>query len=133
MINNVPRPCVDEPLVAQRVIFSPHTWGFIQKSKLVVQRVQEIDKKIEPCYTPIKPRNLTRRQAKRGSSERQEVCSVLYGILTDEELTEIVVDAAHAAGFENPERLRQEFRLRVIEKRLLDQYGDLDNWDLDSS
>ncbi|MBS3933335.1 MAG: hypothetical protein KGZ35_03180 [Truepera sp.] len=53
---------------------------------------------------------------------------MLYGILADDELTEMVMDAAGAAEIANPERLRDEFRLGLAEYRLLEQYGSHDAW-----
>lgn len=61
-----------------------------------------------------------------------EVYSVLHSILSDDELVEMAMDAANAAGIENPERLRAELQLRLAECRLLEQYGSLDEWDCDS-
>lgn len=133
MIDRAPRLSVDEPLVGQRVTTSPHPWGLLLKHKLVVQRVWEIDNQTILCFNALKPKNLARRQAKRGSSVSQEVCSVLCGILTDEELVDLVIDAAHAANVSNTEKLRAELELRLTEYRLLRQYGSLDEWDYDSS
>lgn len=133
MIDNVPRPSVDEPLVGQRVTTSPHSWGLLLKRKLVVQRVREIDNQTILCFNALKPKNLARRQAKRGSSVSQEVCSVLYGILADDELVNLVMDAAHAANVSNTEKLMAEFKLRLVEYRLQEQCGSLDEWDCDTS
>jgi len=58
MMVNTPRPSVDEPLVAQRVITSPHSWGLYLSNKLVVQKVREIDKTHDllSCHRTGKPR-----------------------------------------------------------------------------
>jgi len=80
MMGSVPRLSVDEPLVVQRVI-CPHTRGVTTlKSKLVVQRVREIDKLSTPRYNALNPKNLARRQAERGSSVSLEVspCSTAF-------------------------------------------------------
>ncbi len=63
---------------------------------------------------------------------RLEVDSLLYGILADEDLIQIVLDAARAAEIENTTRLRAEFQLRLADYRLLGQYGDLDQGEKDS-
>lgn len=134
MMSGVPRQILrgDEPLVGQRVT-RPHIRGVVMaKSKLVVQRVQEIDRSHSLCYTPLKPQNPPRRQAERGSWARLEVHSVLYGILADEDLTEMVMDAAYAAEVENLARLRAEFLLLLAKHRLLEQFGSLD-WGYDTS
>jgi hypothetical protein len=58
---------------------------------------------------------------------------VLYGILADDELVNLVMDAAHAANVSNTEKLRAELELRLVEYRLQEQYGSLDEWDCDTS
>jgi len=133
MMVNTPRPSVDEPLVAQRVITSPHSWGLYLSNKLVVQRVREIDKTQKICYRTIKPGNPARRQAEKGSTVRLEVVSVLYGILANDELIDLVMDAAHAANVSNSEKLRAELELRLAEYRIQEQYGSVDEWDCDTS
>jgi len=135
MMVNTPRPSVDEPLVAQRVITSPHSWGLYLSNKLVVQRVREIDKTQLICYRAIKPGNPARRQAEKGSTVRLEVISLLYGILADDEITALVMDAAHAADIPNPyiAKLRAELELRLAEYRIQEQHGSVDEWDCDTS
>ncbi len=135
MMVNTPRQSVDEPLVAQRVITSPHSWGLYLSSKLVVQRVWEIDETRKICYSALKPKNPARRQAEKGSSVRLEVISLLYGILADDEITALVMDAARAADIPNPyiAKLRVELELRLVEYRMQEQYGSLDEWDCDTS
>ena len=135
MMVNAPRPSVDEPLVVQRVTTSPHPWGSCLGYKLVVQRVWEIDTSQKICYSVLKPKNPARRQAEKGSSVRLEVCSVLYGILADDELIALVMDAARAAGVPNPylTKLRAELELRLAEYRLQEQYGSVDKRDCNTS
>jgi len=135
MMVNTPRPSVDEPLVAQRVITSPHSWGLYLSNKLVVQRVREIDKTKKICYRAIEPGNPARRHAERGSTVRLEVYSVLYGILADDELIALVMDAARAAGIPDPylTKLRAELELRLAEYRIQEQYGSVDEWDCNTS
>ena len=135
MMVSTPRPSVDEPLVAQRVITSPHPWGLYLSNKLVVQRVREIDAAQKICYSALNPKNPARRQAEKGSSVSQEVCSVLYDILADDELIDLVMDAARAAGVPDPylTKPRAELELRLAEQRLLKRFGSLDEWDCDSS
>jgi len=58
---------------------------------------------------------------------------VLYGILANEKLIELVMDAAQAANIADTKNLRAELELRLAEYRLLEQYGSLDEWDCDSS
>ncbi|MFZ5991147.1 MAG: hypothetical protein ACOYW9_05155 [Deinococcota bacterium] len=130
MIDNVPRPSVDEPLVASRIVFSPHKWGCKPKPKLVASRIDNLNRL---CYTATKPKNPTRRQAERGLSVRLEVFSLLYGILADDELIELVMNAARAANVSDTKNLRAELELRLAEYRQLEQYGSLDEWDCDSS
>lgn len=135
MMSSVPRQSLrgDEPLVGQRVT-RPHFRGVvISKAKLVVQRVREIDINSNMCYRALRPKDPARRQADKGSSVTLEVHSVLYGVLADEDLTEMVMDAAYAAKVENLERLRAEFQLRLADYRSLEQYGFLDQWDYDTS
>jgi len=43
------------------------------------------------------------------------------------------MDAAHAANVSNSEKLRAELELRLVEYRLQEQYGSLDEWDCDTS
>lgn len=133
MMVNTPRPSVDEPLVVQRVTTSPHSWGSCSGCKLVVRRVWEVDAAQKICYSALNPKNPARRQAEKGSSVSQEVCSVLYGILANDELIDLVMDAAHAANVSNSEKLRAELELRLVEYRLQEQYGSLDEWDCDTS
>jgi hypothetical protein len=57
------------------------------------------------------------------------VVSVLYGILADEDLIQLVLDAARAAEAKNLGRLRAELELRLAEHRMLEQYGSHDAWD----
>lgn len=133
MIDNVPRLSVDEPLVVQRVTTSPHSWGLLPKHKFVVQRVWEIDNQIILCFNALKPKNPARRQAERGLSVRREVFPLLYGILANDELIELVMDAARAASILDTTKHRAELELRLAEYRLLEQYGSLDEWDYDSS
>lgn len=64
---------------------------------------------------------------------RLEVFSLLYGILADDELIELVMNAARAANVSDTKNLRAELELRLAEYRLLEQYGSLDEWDCDSS
>ncbi len=56
---------------------------------------------------------------------------MLYGILADDELVELVMDAARAANVPNIAKLRAELELRLGEYRLFEQYGSLDEWDCD--
>jgi len=135
MMVNTPRPSVDEPLVVQRVTTSPHSWGSCSGRKLVVQRVWEIGKTQLICYRAIEPGNPARRHAERGSTVRLEVCSVLYGILADDELIALVMDAARAAGVPDPylTKLRAELELRLAEYRIQEQYGSVDEWDCNTS
>ena len=122
----VPRPSVDEPLVAQRVT-DPHECGdVVGKPKLVDHRVLGIDKALDICYSSIKPKNPTRRQAERDSPVKQEVVSLLYGSLADEDLVCLVLDAARAANVQNTKKLIAEFELRLAEYRLFEQYGSPD-------
>jgi hypothetical protein len=58
---------------------------------------------------------------------------VLYGILADDELVDLVMDAAHAANITDTKKLRAELELRLAEYRLLEQNGSLDEWDFDTS
>lgn len=138
MIDIVPRLSVDEPLVVQKVIpnraILPHFRGAtISESKLVVQKVRRIDSPSAICYSANDLHGLARRQAVKGHLGSLEVFSLLYGILADDELTEMVMDSAMAAEVENLSRLQAEFELRLAEYRLLAQYGCLDPWDCDSS
>ncbi|WMT56028.1 hypothetical protein [Truepera radiovictrix] len=57
--------------------------------------------------------------------------SVLYGSLADEDLVQLVADAARAARVRNLAQLLAELRLRLAEYRLLEQHGayDADAWD----
>ncbi|ADI15421.1 hypothetical protein Trad_2311 [Truepera radiovictrix DSM 17093] len=135
MIGAVPRTRVDEPLVAHRVALqaklSPHPWGFAEIFKLVAHRVLGIDKAHHIFYNLPNPKNPARRQAERGSPVRKEVNSVLYGSLADEDLVQLVADAARAARVRNLAQLLAELRLRLAEYRLLEQHGayDADAWD----
>lgn len=64
---------------------------------------------------------------------RLEVISLLYGILADDELIELVMDAANAANVSNTEKLRAELELRLVEYRMQEQYGSLHECDCDTS
>lgn len=58
---------------------------------------------------------------------------MLYGILADDELIDLVIDAAHAANISDTKNLRAELELRLAEYRLLEQSGSLDEWNFDTS
>jgi hypothetical protein len=102
---------------------------------LVVQRVWEIDTAQKICYRAIQPGNPARRQAEKGSTVRLEVISLLYGILANDELIALVMDAARAAGIPDPylTKLRAELELRLAEYRIQEQYGSVDEWDCNTS
>lgn len=129
MIGTAPRTRVDEPLVAHRVALqatlSPRLWGYAKVFKLVANRVLGIDKDVDVDYTSSKAKNPTRRQAERGSPPRKEVNSVLY-ILADDDIVQLVTDAARAARVPNLAQLLAEVRLRLAAHRLLEQYGAYD-------
>jgi hypothetical protein len=128
MIAGAPRTSVDEPLVVQRVEPSPQVWGLPRKFKLVVHGVFRFENFPRVCYDAINLQNPTRRQAERGSPVRLEVNSVLYGILADEGLVQLLLDAVRAAQIKNLARLRAKLELRLAEHRMLEQYGALDAW-----
>jgi hypothetical protein len=123
MIQNVPCPGVDGPSLIIRKVISPPTWGVDAKFKSLIIR--------NTCGIIHKRRSFTRRQVERGSLMSLEVNPLRYGILADDDIKNLVREAAYVAGLSNTmtKQLMAALNLSLAEHRRLEQYGSLDEYD----